>query len=123
MCSGVVTKACSVRPSCLRAITFQASHYLEYSSILYIYIEKLSRATRELRIRGRQAAEDRTRPRGRTRTCQRRQYRRAAPHRTVPRARAMEHVEVFREAGRFGGWPANYGMYSFGDEIVLLYTV
>jgi hypothetical protein len=35
----------------------------------------------------------------------------------------MEHVEVFREAGRFGGWPANYGMYSFGDEIVLLYTV
>jgi hypothetical protein len=56
-------------------------------------------------------------------TCQRRQYRRAAPHRTVPRTRAMEHVEVFREAGRFGGWPANYGMYSFGDEIVLLYTV
>lgn len=35
----------------------------------------------------------------------------------------MKHVEIFRQEGRFGGWPANYGMYSFDDEIVVVYTV
>eukprot|EP01045_Picozoa_sp_COSAG04_P026715 COSAG04_NODE_3762_length_2553_cov_1.007746_2_plen_53_part_00 len=37
----------------------------------------------------------------------------------------MEHVEVFREDGRFGGWPANYGMWGFdgGRELVCCYTV
>jgi len=34
-----------------------------------------------------------------------------------------EHVEVFREAGRFAGWPANYGMWHWGDEVVVVFTV
>ena len=28
-------------------------------------------------------------------------------------------VLVYREAGRFGGWPANHGIWSWGDEIVV----
>jgi hypothetical protein len=28
------------------------------------------------------------------------------------------HKVVYREAGRFGGWPANHGIWSWGDEIV-----
>ena len=26
---------------------------------------------------------------------------------------------VYREAGRFAGWPANHGMWSWGDEILV----
>jgi hypothetical protein len=28
------------------------------------------------------------------------------------------HVTVYREQGRYGGWPANYGLWSWGDEIL-----
>ncbi|MCS6849210.1 MAG: sialidase family protein [Anaerolineae bacterium] len=35
----------------------------------------------------------------------------------------MEHVVVYRERGRFAGWPANYGMWSWGDELVVGFTV
>lgn len=35
----------------------------------------------------------------------------------------QKHVEVFREAGRYAGWPANYGIWSWGDEIVVGFTV
>jgi len=35
----------------------------------------------------------------------------------------MRQVTVFREAGRFAGWPANYGMWRWGDEIVVGFTV
>jgi hypothetical protein len=35
----------------------------------------------------------------------------------------MEQVTVFREEGRFAGWPANYGIWSWGDEIVLGFTL
>ena len=35
----------------------------------------------------------------------------------------MDHVSVFREAGRYGGWPANYGIWSWGDEIAVGFTV
>jgi hypothetical protein len=35
----------------------------------------------------------------------------------------MEHVTIYRERGRFAGWPANYGIWSWGDEIVLGFTV
>lgn len=35
----------------------------------------------------------------------------------------VEHVEVYREAGRFAGWPANYGIWAWGDEIVLGFTL
>ena len=31
----------------------------------------------------------------------------------------VKHVAVYREAGRFGGWPANHGMWSWGDEILV----
>jgi hypothetical protein len=30
-----------------------------------------------------------------------------------------KHVVVYREAGRFGGWPANHGVWSWGDEILV----
>ncbi len=33
---------------------------------------------------------------------------------------ATEHtVEVYKRAGRFAGWPANHGIWSFGNEIVV----
>ena len=35
----------------------------------------------------------------------------------------MRQVTIFREPGRFAGWPANYGMWHWGDEIVLGFTV
>src|SRR6516162_5109961 len=31
----------------------------------------------------------------------------------------VEHVMVFHEPGRFGGWPANHGIWSWGDEILV----
>jgi hypothetical protein len=33
-----------------------------------------------------------------------------------------EHVIVYREAGKFAGWPANYGMWAWDDEIVVGFT-
>jgi hypothetical protein len=33
-----------------------------------------------------------------------------------------EHVVVWREAGRYGGWPANHGIWSWGDEILVGFT-
>lgn len=30
-----------------------------------------------------------------------------------------ENVIVYKEAGRFGGWPANHGIWSWGDEILV----
>lgn len=35
----------------------------------------------------------------------------------------MKHVEVYREPGQFAGWPANFGIWSWGDEIVVGYIV
>jgi hypothetical protein len=29
------------------------------------------------------------------------------------------HVDVYHVAGRFGGWPANHGMWSWGDELLV----
>ncbi|MDP6124815.1 MAG: sialidase family protein [Candidatus Latescibacteria bacterium] len=34
----------------------------------------------------------------------------------------MTHVEICREPGRYGGWPANNGIWSWGDEIVVGFT-
>jgi hypothetical protein len=31
----------------------------------------------------------------------------------------VEHRVVYREAERFGGWPANHGIWSWGDEILV----
>jgi len=33
-------------------------------------------------------------------------------------AAADKHVIVYKEPGRFGGWPANHGIWSWGNEIV-----
>jgi hypothetical protein len=30
-----------------------------------------------------------------------------------------EHVKVYHQKGRFGGWPANHGIWSWGDEILV----
>ena len=40
----------------------------------------------------------------------------------------MQHVDVYRDSSRYAGWPANYGMWAWGDsssggEIVLGFTV
>src|SRR6478672_2273003 len=32
---------------------------------------------------------------------------------------AVEHVKVFHQRGRFGGWPANHGIWSWGNEILV----
>ena len=32
---------------------------------------------------------------------------------------AAEHVTVYKVPGRFGGWPANHGMWSWGNEILV----
>lgn len=31
----------------------------------------------------------------------------------------VEHVDVYAEEGRFAGWPANNGIYNWGDEILV----
>jgi hypothetical protein len=36
-----------------------------------------------------------------------------------PEAPDVQHVKVFYEEGRFGGWPANLGIWSWDDEILV----
>src|ERR1019366_2948214 len=33
--------------------------------------------------------------------------------------RVVKNVLVYREAGRLGGWPANHGIWSWGNEILV----
>jgi len=35
----------------------------------------------------------------------------------------MHHTTIFREPGRYAGWPANYGIWSWGDEVIVAFTV
>lgn len=35
----------------------------------------------------------------------------------------MRQVTIYREQGRFAGWPANYGIWSWDNEIVVGFTV
>jgi hypothetical protein len=35
---------------------------------------------------------------------------------------SVEHVMVYHEAGRFGGWPANHGIWNWGNEILVGYA-
>ena len=35
---------------------------------------------------------------------------------------AVEHVKVYYEPGMFGGWPANHGIWIWGDEILVGFT-
>ncbi|MBI5091702.1 MAG: exo-alpha-sialidase [Candidatus Hydrogenedentes bacterium] len=38
-------------------------------------------------------------------------------------APVVEHVIVYKEPGRFGGWPANHGMWAWGDELLVGFSV
>src|SRR5213596_2064373 len=31
----------------------------------------------------------------------------------------IKHIKVYYQPGRFGGWPANHGIWSWGDEILV----
>src|SRR5215472_12924731 len=33
--------------------------------------------------------------------------------------KVIKHVTVYSKAGRYGGWPANHGIWSWGNEIVV----
>jgi len=35
----------------------------------------------------------------------------------------VQHREVYRDPNRYAGWPANYGIWSWGDEIVVGFTI
>ena len=37
--------------------------------------------------------------------------------------RVLQHMEVCSQPGRFAGWPANNGIWSWGDEIVIVFTL
>ena len=37
----------------------------------------------------------------------------------APAAAEMQHVAVYEEEGRFGGWPANHGIWSWDNEILV----
>ncbi len=37
-------------------------------------------------------------------------------------ASRVEHVDVWRESGRYGGWPANHGIWNWGDEVLVGFT-
>lgn len=41
------------------------------------------------------------------------------PADSVEQARDLRHVEVYFEKGMFGGWPANHGIWSWGNEILV----
>jgi hypothetical protein len=34
----------------------------------------------------------------------------------------MQHVTIYKKEGRYAGWPANYGIWSWGNEIVVGFT-
>lgn len=36
---------------------------------------------------------------------------------------AMRQVTIYREPGRYAGWPANYGMWAWGDEVAVGFTL
>ena len=35
----------------------------------------------------------------------------------------MEHVTIYQEAGKFCGWPANNGAWSWGNEILVCFDL
>lgn len=37
-------------------------------------------------------------------------------------AEDVTHVKIYYEAGRFGGWPANHGIWCWGNEILVGYS-
>lgn len=41
---------------------------------------------------------------------------------TLANPASLRHGIVFQEEGKFGGWPANGGMWQWGDEILVCFT-
>jgi hypothetical protein len=37
--------------------------------------------------------------------------------------KVIQHVEVYREEGRFAGWPANHGAWSWGNELLFGFEI
>lgn len=35
----------------------------------------------------------------------------------------MQHVTIYHEPGRYAGWPANYGIWNWGNEVVVGFTL
>ncbi len=46
----------------------------------------------------------------------------AAASATARASGRAEHLDVWRETGRYGGWPANHGMWGWGDELLVGFT-
>lgn len=38
-------------------------------------------------------------------------------------AQVVKHVDIFKEPERFAGWPANYGIWSWGDEVLVGFSL
>ncbi len=47
----------------------------------------------------------------------------AMPCLAAERGSAIRHHAVYKKQGRFAGWPANNGIWSWGDEIVVGFTL
>ena len=43
----------------------------------------------------------------------------AGPNEATSEPLDVRHVKVYHEPGMFGGWPANHGIWSWGDEILV----
>src|SRR6516165_1930209 len=37
----------------------------------------------------------------------------------APEPKVVKHVPVYGKPGRYGGWPANHGVWSWGNQIVV----
>lgn len=46
----------------------------------------------------------------------------AAPAPLTAQPATKQNITVFKEAGRYGGWPANHGLWQWGDELVVGFT-
>jgi hypothetical protein len=38
-------------------------------------------------------------------------------------SKVVKHVDIYHVPGRFGGWPANHGLWSWGNEILVGFSV
>ena len=47
-----------------------------------------------------------------------------SPTATTPKVSpaSRENVIIYKESGRYGGWPANHGLWQWGDEMVVGFT-
>src|SRR5437762_7639263 len=42
---------------------------------------------------------------------------------SIHAAETIRHVKIYAEPGRFGGWPANHGVWAWGDEILVGFSL